>query len=224
MSDISTVPFYSYLEQVYGKDFCTKAGYFHETKEWDNNVKYFDHANLPDGKTVIQFSGAFYPLHEGHIEIIQKAYQKVKSLKHKKICVVLHVDHREYRESKGEYSESLFASALVEQLTKLIHNNGKPIDVRVVMEDHLPNGCSRNFTRLYNELALYNDNVYFLAGGDRANYALTFIDRGKCIVVGRETSENFQKYRFLSNKPDIHFIGGVNPMSSSAIRQGYNNK
>lgn len=208
---------YAELAELYGEEFCYKAGYFDETKPFQGSYyKQFNApCDLPVDTHVIQFSGAFHPFHEGHLSIVKQAIKYVRST-----CrwpaVVIHVDHSEYRHSKGSYDEAKFRESFM-----ILNDLG--CDVHIVYEDHMPNGASRNFTRLYGELSAHNRSVWFLSGGDRANYAASFLVNGRCIIAGRSDSEMYRKYRHLAhstvdNDPRIVFIPGNHPASSTAIR------
>lgn len=213
-------PWYEKLEAKYGFEFCLDAGYFQEFNTWPN-VEYNDnHYFLPKNTTVIQYSGAFYPIHEGHLSIIKQAIDEIiERTGVTEGCVVLHVDHLLYRASKGFYSEDYFyrAFGILDKLFSEDKFTYKGFTFEIMYEDHMPKGCSRNFTRLYSELTERGNDVYFLCGGDRANYVQTFIDEGKCIVSGRSSSENFNKYKKYAS--DRHwFIEGDNTMSSTTLR------
>ena len=201
---------YQKLADRYGEEFCRIAGYFDETKSFTQS--YVDVFDLPKNRDVIQFSGAFYPFHEGHLEMVENAVNHTRNLLDwgNKPFVVIHADHSEYRQSKGNYSEEKFLESF-----EIMNTLG--IDWMLVKEDLMPDGCSRNFTRLYEELWKRNYTVAFLCGGDRANFALTFIDDGYCIVSGRDESEMYKKYDYLCDGR-IQFIEGNHPASSTAIR------
>lgn len=211
-----TEPWYKPLAERYGEEFCRIAGYFEETKPFVGN--YRDVFDLPERKTVIQFSGAFHPFHDGHLSIVLAAVKCVKKRTTRDIHVIIHADHAEYRHSKGSYDEEAF-------LKSFDILNGHGIEWTLVREDLMPEGCSRNFTRLYTELwANYND-VYFLSGGDRANYALTFLEHGQCIIAGRDDHFMYNRYkdvRFANTKSKmpnrVIFLEGNNKISSTQIR------
>lgn len=214
---------YQKLEEKYGFAFCVKAGYFQENFPWKS--AYAHHFFLPKNRTVIQFSGAFYPIHEGHVSIIKQSIDEVINRTGvTEGTFVLHVDHLEYRTSKGLYSEDVFIERF-DILSKLFLEKDnfsyRGFEVEVIYEDAVNHSCSRNFTRLYTELTDHGNDVYFLSGGDRANYALTFIDEGKCIIAGRDTHINFKKYKKLENNR-IWFLTGNNSMSSTEIRNNDN--
>lgn len=203
-------PWYDDMASRYGEEFCRLAGYFDETKPFEGS--YRDIFRLPQDDIILMYSGAFYPFHHGHQSIIRDAVESIEASHWVKPHVVVHADHAEYRQSKGSYDEGEFLKAF-----EILHNN--PFGWTLVREDLMPNGCSRNFTRLYAELAEQNKFVYFLSGGDRANYALTFIDRGRCIIAGRDQHEMYQRYKGLENHPRIRFLRGNHAASSSEIRE-----
>lgn len=208
-------PWYAELEAKYGYEFCANAGYFPELKEFDGSY-YECINNLPFDTNIIQFSGAFHPFHEGHLDMLKNAIDFLGEMNG---TVVIHVDHKEYRESKGVCNKMMTLDGL-----NLLHNffPYKGWDWFLVGEDNMPNGASRNFTRLYSELSDMNHNVYFLCGGDRANYSLTFIDKGYCIISGRDDAPmyNIMKYRNFNRRDRIKFVKGNNPTSSTNKRMG----
>jgi nicotinic acid mononucleotide adenylyltransferase len=214
-----TDPWYKKLETQYGYDFCVHAGYFEEDRPWTDIYGHSYNAtfNLPESTTVIQMSGAFYPFHEGHLSIIKQAIDAV--CENDPVLpigvVVIHVDHKRYRESKGSYDEEQFKKSF-ELLADFFPYKG--FIYKLIFEDDMFLSCSRNFTRLYSELLNKNNNVIFLCGGDRASFALTFKDDGKCIVAGRDSSIEFTKYRSLLESDRCIFINGNEKISSTQIR------
>ena len=209
---------YKNLKEKYGYDFCVEAGYFEEDRPWtdDYGHTYYSTYDLPKNKTVIQFSGAFYPIHDGHSEILHQAVDAIVGrTRVTSGSVVLHVDHKRYRYSKGRFDEDRFMKAF-DQFCQGFPYRGFTID-KVVFEDKLFLSCSRNFTKLYSELYENNEKVFFLAGGDRANFSLTFIDEGNCIIAGRSSNEIYNRYKEYENDR-LWFLDGDHPASSTAIR------
>lgn len=208
---------YQKLAERYGEEFCRIAGFFDETKPFEGS--YRDLFELPKFQQVIQFSGAFHPFHEGHLSIVLSAVDYIKRWHDSKCHVVIHADHAEYRHSKGVYEDEAFLKAF-----DIL--NGHDFDWTIVHEDKMPNGCSRNFTRLYYELWENHNKVWFLSGGDRANYALTFIETGNCIIAGREDHLMYNRYKDIkfalttpSAPPRVVFLPGNHPASSTEIRK-----
>lgn len=218
-------PWYQQLERKYGYELCVEAGYFMESKPWRGS--YNDIANLPELTTVIQYSGAFYPFHEGHLETIKKAIDRIvptaetkESWDDIKAYVVIHIDNHDYRSSKGKFDEDNFKNSF-KLLDTLLPYKG--FHACLVFEDNMENGCSRNFTRLYQELIDRRNYVYFLCGGDRANFALTFIDDGHCIVAGRSDSPVYKIYKHKLEPNGHWFLDGNNLTSSTMIRNNIKN-
>lgn len=206
-------PWFQSIEAKYGYDFCLQAGYFQEPHVW--NESYAKTFSLPEGKTVIQYSGAFYPFHEGHLETVIKAIDAISKHGTEGI-VIIHVDHQQYRTSKGKFNEKSFTAAFGLLLGRFPYRG---FSFTLVFEDAMENGCSRNFTRLYKELIDLNNDAYLLCGGDRANFSLAFIDKGKCIVAGRSQSDSYKRYKPLMESDRHIFIEGDNDMSSTKIRK-----
>lgn len=207
---------YQTIALKHGAERTLEAGYFQESKPWTQSyteVFGLNHLCASEGiLKVIQFSGAFFPFHEGHREAIQTAIGFLNS----PVMIVIHVDHKEYRHSKGHCDESVFAKSFA------LANNLKSdfqIEVRTIFEDNMPDGCSRNFTRLYQELCVANPQceVWFLAGGDRASFCLTFLDAGRCLIVGRDSNKNFSAYSKFQNDRII-FLPGNSEISSTKLR------
>ncbi|MGS0897171.1 hypothetical protein ACVBGC_32245 [Burkholderia stagnalis] len=216
-------PWYADLARRHGESFAREAGYFDEARPF--NVRYGHRFDLSafaakphagQGCDVVQFSGAFYPFHAGHVGVVLAALGALKARQVaensiRPVRFVIHADHLDYRRSKGRYDESLFLDAFARGL------DGK-VDWTLILEDAMENGCSRNFTRLYAELLDVNPSTWFLAGGDRANFALAFRERGRCIVAGRSSDPMHAKYRRLHDGARIVFLDGDDAFSSTAIR------
>ena len=206
-------PWYEKLEDRYGTEFCYKAGYFDETQPF--NHRYSDYFDLPEDSTVILYPGAFFPFHGGHLECLRNAIRGIIPVK--PLVVVLLCDHTEYlRKKDAEYP--------IQDARDTIENLLGPLGIKYVtiFEDLIENNCSRNFTRLYQELLDNDNDVTFLFGGDHGNYALTTIDEGKTIISGRDPHPNYQKYKYLDKARNcaITFVPGNNTLSSTKIRNG----
>lgn len=204
---VITDKWYKKIAKKYGYEFAVNAGYFEE--EIPFSYSYKEKFTLPENKTIIQYSGAFFPLHDGHINVIKNAVDYLNEKNHiEEGIIILHVDHYNYRSTKGVLERKYFINSL-NKFKK--YNN---FIVNIIFEDEM--GCSRNFTRLYQELLSLNNDVYFLCGGDRANFSSTFIDEGKCIIVNRPNTF-FDVYKKCENDR-ISFISGNNSSSSTNIR------
>lgn len=204
-------PWYAQIIDRYGLEYAKIAGYFEEDKPF--STTYAEHFNLPQDEVVVQFSGAFHPFHQGHLDSVLTAILTLQQW-YRRLHTVIHVDHISYRGSKGECPDW----RCDEGLGLVARLPGK---VTIVREDDMPDGCSRNFTRLYGELCSRNQGkVYCVSGGDRANYALTFRDKGRCLISGRDGHPNYEKYRFLdkNDKDTTMFLPGTHPASSTQIR------
>lgn len=207
-----TDPWYQNLDQKYGHAFCIEAGYFPEDKPFD--FVYAEHFYLPQNTNVLQFSGAFYPFHDGHWANIVQAIEHIAPSAPSGV-VVIHADHNSYRHSKGFFDPDIVAQSLDMSIRSLPKN----WTCVVVDENKVPNNCSRNFTRLYGELSQTN-RVVFVCGGDRANFALTFIDQGECVVVGRsDHPQSLSTQAQLNSNSRIAFLHRTDNFSSSSIRK-----
>lgn len=208
-------PWYVGLAEKYGASFAELAGYFEEDLPY--TTQYSDFYDLPQNTTVVQFSGAFYPFHEGHWKNIEDAVNVLSKDTSNGIAII-HADHNSYRASKGSVCEKMVNDSL--------HQNRSPLpngwSVLVVDENDIPNNCSRNFTRLYEELESLGNRVVFICGGDRANFALTFVESGECLVVGRSDHPNFEEFKQrLQQNERIGFVERVDGFSSSNIRKSF---
>lgn len=212
-------PWYEVLEKKYGYEFIVQAGYFCEEKAWTKSyIEVFGENFLKKSKesqTLIQFSGAFWPFHHGHADVIQKAINYLNT----DLLIFIHVDHIDYRRAKGHYDENKANKAF--SILQKLHSE-KTVEIRYLFEDKMPNSCSRNFTRLYQELSNVNPQtpIWFVAGGDRASFCLSFKDMGQCLIIGRDQSPFFKK--FIEHKNSrLVFIHGNCGHSSTKIRNSY---
>jgi nicotinic acid mononucleotide adenylyltransferase len=220
---------YRRLADKYGFEAAIAAGYFQESKPWTltySEVFGADYFVAPEGIcNVIQFSGAFFPFHEGHRDALQAAISYLAE----PVLIFVHVDHKEYRHSKGRFDESQFEKSL--ELLKTLELK-RDVQTKLVFEDKMSGGCSRNFTRLYQEIVSANSSrnsvrdtssnpicrVWFLAGGDRVSFCRAFVDEGRCLIVGRNTGLSDPAILKLQNER-IVFLPGHNAASSTAIRK-----
>lgn len=197
----------------YSERFIIDAGYFPEDLPYN---KHYNMLELPYQKTVIQFSGAFFPFHEGHLNNIKSTIDYIDK---ENGIVVIHIDHNSYRAMKGKYclNKTKESFSILENLFPY-----KGWSYTLIDENNFKNNCSRNFTRIYKILTDLGNDVYFLCGGDRANFSLAFIDDGKCIVSGRSIdAQSFKEEYDLSGIDRISFIDRDDGFSSSKIREEY---
>lgn len=212
-------PWYQKLADEYGAELAVEAGYFDEEKPWGLSYQEVWGEDFlkktKSSQALIQFSGAFWPFHQGHLEILQRSIDFLS----RDLLIFIHVDHRDYRLSKGSFDLERAHQAF--NMIRLLQSKNS-IETRFLFEDQMPNGCSRNFTRLYEELLTVNPNteVWFLAGGDRAAFSLSFKQQGHCLIVGRDQAPAFERYRSQASS-QIVFLEGHNSHSSSLIRKAY---
>ena len=210
-------PWYRNLYSEFGEEFVLRAGYFEESRPFEicySQALGLHRLRAPhEATTIIHFAGAFWPFHDGHLSILRTAIDFLDG----PIWIVLHVDHAEYRWSKGSYDEEKFRAAL--ELLKTLDIEGR-VSTTLIKEDEMPNGCSRNFIRLYTELCEANPmaHVWFLAGGDRAEFALTFIREGRCLIVGRDDRPEYGAHSSYANER-IRFLPGCDATTSRSIRR-----
>ena len=63
-------PWFAKIAGRYGEEYARLAGYFDEDRPFTG--AYADVFDLPSHASIIQFSGAFHPFHEGHLKIAFK--------------------------------------------------------------------------------------------------------------------------------------------------------
>jgi nicotinic acid mononucleotide adenylyltransferase len=237
---IAKDPFYAELYPLIGEEGILEAGFFYDTdKEVRNPVDSIDLLCTPlafDGllnaknPAVLLCTGAYCPAHEGHIEMMKAARAAVEEAGFEIAAAYLSAGHDEYIYAKIP-ENAIAAPKRIRLLQELINNSGASDWVSVDPWESLFNKVAVNFTDVIVRLEAYIERhigrkipVFYVCGADNARFALSFLKRGYCVVVGRPTYEKqYADYRQkLSSNKNILWIESDNPQSSTSIRLNNN--
>lgn len=232
-------PYYSELWPVLGDEGVREAGFFEDSSNKNFAIEdsllcpatplafeYQEHLKLP---AVLLSTGAFCPIHCGHIDMMTRAKAQVESQGFKVIAGYLSPGHDEYIEEK------LGKEAIpIHQRIAFIHNwiETKPELnwLRVDPWEGVFAKVAVNFTEVLYRLEQVLEQktgqkvpVFYVCGGDNARFSLTFLKKGHAVVVGRPTYENrFEQYQQqFEGSNRVFFIEGKHPAASTKVRKNW---
>ncbi len=235
-------PFYSPLFQQYGIEFIKAAGFIYDTSkdsldlneaaELDCTPIYEVDVNFNKNKLynpcIILSTGSFCPLHTGHIEMMYKAKEACESNGYTVIAGYMAPDHDEYVSVKNG-SSSIPVHERIAIMNDMLEEH------RWISVDPWAGVFGRvalNFTDIYERLSIYIKNkfdrdipIFFVCGSDNNRLALTFIQRGNCVIVSRPGFDGRQlgTYTFLLRRAmeekRILYIEHNNVLSSTVLRK-----
>ncbi len=224
--------FYAELFERYGLAYIQEIGFF-----FDNNTKSInldDTLNLlctPLGfnntlqksqkNCVLLTTGSFCPIHDGHIESMDKARHALENQGWNVLGGYISPGHDEYVSEKCKNSFIPIAHRIAHIQKAIATIPWLSIDPWEGVFNQIAVNFTDVITRLkaYLQLHLHqNIPVFYICGSDNARFAASFEIHGHCVVVNRPGYENeFFRYKPFSNAR-ILFIDGNNSSSSSAIR------
>jgi len=231
---INRDPYYSELYDKYGFEHIENAGYFDDSVE---DEKVFDQiftGTIPvssisnnihqaDNPAVIITTGSFCPIHDGHVEMMEKAKQTLQKSGYDVLAGYISPDHDDYIiEKNGD------DAILAYERIKLINDKCKKFDwLYADPSSSIFSKGSINFTEVVNNLELYlkkcfdiQIKVFYVCGGDNARFAKTFELKGNCVVISRPGYEKCydETYNDLKDCDNIIWASNNNSMSSTAYR------
>lgn len=236
-------PYMGELAKERGKQFAEEAGYFIDTTTSPEDIDYM--LDLPctplawafeeddtDNDCVLLCTGSYNPVHGGHIDMLKAAKAEAERNGYRVRQAYMSPGHDEY----------------------IVHKSGDkaiPIHERIAMCEQacepwmsvcpwegLFNKKAIMFTHVIERLEQYIEHqrggpikVFFVCGLDNLNYAMTFINRGGCIVVQRpmdlkrekrEAATTIQKIKelYADRVDELMFAPCNNPASSTKVREG----
>jgi nicotinic acid mononucleotide adenylyltransferase len=229
--------YYNSLYPLLGQSGIEEAGFFYDSASTDIDINdslnwlctpfYFP--KLPNTKNpcVLLSTGAFCPIHEGHIEMMTLAKKALEADGYEVLGGYLSPGHDAYISQKAG-NDAIPIQKRIAAVQKMILEQNMQDWLMVDPWEGLFCSVAVNFTdvmqRLSNYLAQHLGQeipVFYVCGGDNARFALTFMQKGHCVVVGRPPYEDaFLKYQKQFNKhPRIFWVEAHNPINSSAIRK-----
>jgi nicotinic acid mononucleotide adenylyltransferase len=196
--------YYRGLYQRFGQAFIDEAGFFHDTSTTDaglDDLRWLStptthlHRNLdaaPSRPAVLVCTGAFCPVHTGHLELMESARTAVEAAGYRVVGGYLSPGHDEYLRLK-------LGDAALSPSHRLALCGRAVADSDWLMVDPWEAlGCAVavNFTDVVARLETYlqqhvrsDITLFYVCGADNARFALTFVERGHCVVAGRAGSQ-----------------------------------
>lgn len=189
---------------------------FEKPKKNETLIKWVKRYKKP---AILLFCGCFAPFHSGHLNALLKAKECLETVGFDGVFGLIAPDHDEYVSTKTKYP--------IDERIKVIEKVTCDIEWLHVYEwpGKECNGAV-NFTTVINKLQKEIDNsssfipIFLIVGGDNARFALTFKNKGGCIIIGRPGyEENIKKYSYLIDNQRIFYIDGQDLNSSTKIRK-----
>lgn len=232
-------PFYGNLYTGFGPAFIEEAGYFADGRKSTERIDYaatvpctplsswVDLVKDAANPCVILSTGSFCPVHQGHLDMMEEAKKGVERMGYTVLQGYLSPGHDEYIFSKNTHT-----AIPIHQRLALIEKAIHAYDwLSIDPWEGLFTTIAVNFTEVVHRLTVYLEHwtgqripVFFLCGGDNARFALTFTQKGYCVVANRPGYEDrYEKYKrqtaALSDR--IIWVEGDNAMSSTQIKTTY---
>lgn len=233
-------PYFRKLGEAHGEAAVYEAGFFLDESTVDaplDDVQWLctphpargsiGHASKKS-KIVLLSTGAFDPIHDGHIELMEKARQAMIARGYDVVRGYVSPGHDAYVQMKcGELA--MPASVRLDRCAqKIAASESARHWLSVDPWEALHRNVAVNFTdvvaRLRNYLRYHFDrsvDVFYVCGGDNARFAHAFVSDGGCVVVGRPGAEaEFSVWhRRLAGHPQIVFVEGNHPAASRTLRK-----
>lgn len=229
--------YYGKLYKEFGEDYIYDAGYY------DNNNKIVDIESTLDimctpldpvitgymkcqleGKEpcIIIETGSFCPIHDGHVEAIEKAREACRKAGYEPIAGYICPDHDDYVLSKVK-NKGLNINKRIGLIHKMIADSDW---LRIdpwpgIFCDH-----ELNFTEIMDRLEAYIEKhvgikvpIFYVCGADNARFCKTFKFKGHCVVIDRPGfSSEVEKYREYIDDKRVLYIYHNNTNSSTKVR------
>jgi len=236
-------PFYGPLVPRLGLEGVEEAGYFEDSRktldldpraqsDWLCTPLHKALARLPQAGdrplAVLLTTGAFCPVHPGHIEMMEQAKLALERQGVSVLAGYLSPSHDEYVGPKcgpnapnAPYRLQLCREAVASSPWLMVDD-----------WESLHTSAALNFSDVIHRLTGYLNRhlrcarpirVYYVFGSDNARFSLTFLERGQAICVERPGyREAFEKYSRLRDNPRVTFVAKANlpDLASSQIRNG----
>ena len=227
--------FYKDLYKKYGFDYIVNAGFFNDTAKRDVNIvdtmkilcTPIAGFKLKKKKNCVLIStGAFAPIHAGHINMMEAAKAKVEEEGWNCLAGYLSPGHDEYISQKNGND-----AIPVHYRIQLINEAIKDIPwLKVDPWEGIFNKVAVNFTDVIYRLEAYlkyhfncDITVFFVCGSDNARFARTFENKGHCVIVDRPNavatySQKVSELCIEHSKRILECDGNVD-LSSTQVRK-----
>ena len=237
---------YNDLYQKYGLDFIIDAGYYDNglniklkgdinTINLNEAVKRYDKTKK---NAIVYITGSFAPIHDGHIETVIKACETLSNKGYNVIQAIISPDHDKYVVDNKIHRNDLNINKRISLIQEKINNHRLKDDKYPLSCDiwnGLMNSVPINFTELTEMLMetikdiqkykdYFNPELFFVCGGDNANFAKAFTLNHGCVIVDRPNHEIKSKKVYnevlkLNPNAKVFYAKGNNHLSSTEIRK-----
>lgn len=239
--------FYGPLWARLGQAGIEEAGYFEDSRsdlepdvraepEWLCTPLFHVQRRLqeagPDQPlAVLLTTGAFCPVHPGHLAMMESARETLEALGVAVLGGYLSPSHDEYVLSK--------CGPEVPGAAHRVHLSRQAVaDSCWLMVDEweaLHTSAALNFTEVIERLSAYLNRhllggrpirVYYVFGSDNARFCLTFVERGQAVCVERAGFEDrlqaYAQHPLVVDNPRVTFVRGkdVPGLTSTQVRNG----
>jgi nicotinic acid mononucleotide adenylyltransferase len=234
LAKINRDPYYAKLYKEYDYNYIELAGYFDDSVSDEKIFDYPFDFTIPvnsiterifdvQNPAVIITTGSFCPIHDGHVEMMEKAKSALEEEGYDVLAGYISPDHDDYIiEKNGD--EAILAYERI----KLINEKCKEIDwLYADPSSSIFSKGSINFTEVIEHLDQYLKRtfprpikVFYVCGGDNARFARTFEFKGNCVVISRPGYEDHYQttMEHLEDLDNIIWADNDNSMSSTAYR------
>lgn len=230
--------YYKDLYPVLGKAGIEEAGFFEDTATEDYAIKesisvlctpispISERISKSKNPCVLLTTGSFCPIHQGHIEMMFAAREGVEEAGYDVLGGYISPGHDEYINLKVK-EQAIPIHHRLQMIQDLIERNNAADWLMPDAWEGVFNVVAVNFTDVVYRLEMYLEGLYgqkipvfFVCGGDNARFALTFLQKGYCVVVGRPSYDGrFEEYKKrLADCSNIVWTEGNNTLSSTALR------
>ena len=229
---------YRPLYETLGLKGILEAGFFFDSTETDMPLDDVSWLCTPlskieqgtqAGRNVVLLStGAFSPIHKGHIHMMESAKQSLLDRGENVIGGYLSLGHDGYVQQKLGAQSIPAAHRMWLCSLALETSSWLMVDPWEALARSTYVNLSDVYIRLLNYLHHHIDeqlDLVYVCGGDNAHLALAFAFFGRCVVVGRPDSEEhmmqMMHHPLLHKQSRILWVQGEDKASSTRIRAGH---
>lgn len=197
------------------------------------NIKSIEPAKSNSPPVILLSTGAFSPIHDGHISMLEQARHALEKLGRTVVGGYLSPSHDKYVSGKYKKTFSINSAERIHLCQQKVKDSTW---LMVDPWEALYNVVDITFTDVIRRLILYVSanikfqngfEVIYVFGGDNAAFSRLFIDQGGCVCVTRhgydsKLSEVIHD-PLIKNNPHIVFTGNALPkdISSSLVRSNH---
>lgn len=223
---IEADPYYYELYKEYGWDYIVKAGFIYDNSpvkiEYNLDLLCtpytFLKPSIKDKKNcIIITTGSMCPLHDGHIEMMAKAKEKLIEEGYNVLGGYISPDHDDYVGIKTHgYMDGVarcnYASKLIKNYDWLVVDPWMAVFNKYAL--NFTDALERTELYLKKHIKDFNADIVFVCGSDNEKFCLTFKQKRLCVVVNRPSYINV----YEGSENTFH-VNNDNASSSTAIRK-----